>query len=231
MPPQRFSSYTSKKIKKTLRNKKQDSIIYSVTNFKLPLPTTLTLSIIKQTSIDACFVQPYIQSNYDTIVSQFNSDFAKICIDLIAYNLKFIKEQDIINNHKDYARNKIPRNSTTNVYGINNTKQVFSENYSEFRTQIMNLLKNNMSYLVPPQDTPSYKLFVKHFLNEGNTLVDNKNNIYKLPITVDKIKYERAFLSLVNTFCKIRDDEKYLEPLFNNLQKLINNENVNIQNQ
>lgn len=186
---------------------------------EIPLPRTLSLSVLANGEISGYFSTPYVFSITD------QKDILLSSLRLIIFNLTFLRSQELIGlEPKNYVASTNAKTKVGLVRNLSHKSYYFSTEYSSFRNQIMDLLKNNMSFIAPPtSDLPENirGIYQKAFIDKKETLDKNVYNLYNNCNDEEKTHIQKVFSTLIYEYCKIRDKENYLETLFNELKSII----------
>jgi len=226
-----FDSYTDKQTKKSVYTIKKEVGKQSILYKNLSVPIIVSLGTYIKKHGDANFFSPYVRLSDGTITPTIYKEHADTCLTLAEYNLSFLLEKDIIKNKEQYYNKAIRYLLQNYVHGIDNQIGSFSTDYDNFKKQILNLIKDNLAYIVPSENTLSYKTYIKTFGESDNIIEKNNKSIYKNLTKEGKSKAERIFIKLSTLITKIQRDEKYLEPLFNDIQSISKENDITIQNQ
>ena len=200
---------------------------------KVALPKTLSLTILSSGEILGYLTIPYIMANENSLNETKQREIILSSLSLIIFNIQFLRANKLISlEPKNYVAS---RNALKSDYGYvhNLSKAIFcfSDEYPAFRKQIMDLLKNNMSFIRPTEnDLPENisKIYREVFLNKNETIPENEFSFYNLASEDQKLHIQKIFSTLVYEYCKIRDNEQYLKPLYSEIRTLIKSPSIQI---
>lgn len=221
-----YISYTDRNTERSVSKLKVEAKNKSIIRKKLTLPTIVSLGTYVKKTGNANFFLPYIKNDTESDNANLYIDQANASFSIVNFNLSFLEESDLINNHENYYNNVLRTQIKPYVYGLDNKIGKFANTYQDFENQILNIIKDNISFIVPNENTIAFKVCLKNC--NDTEIINNSKSIYNILNKEKQLKCERIFLNLVNLYCKIRDNENFLETLFNDIQKLTNETTLNV---
>ena len=212
-----YVSYTDRNTENSVSRLKVESKNKAIIKKLLTLPTIVSLGTYSKSFGDANFFSPYIKNDTDSDNTHLYIDRASASLNIIASNLSFIEELNMINNYENYFNKSLRKHIKAYIYGVDNKIGKFADDYDSFKNQILNVLKDNIAFIVPNKDTLVYKAVAKSCSED---FLDNSKSVYDSLDKKQKMQCERLFLKVANLYTKIFKNEKNLDTLYNDIKKL-----------
>ena len=223
-----YISYTDRVTENSVSRIKVESKNKAILKKNIPLPTVVSLGTHIKKFGNANFFSPYLKNDTNSENKNIYLNQADVSLIIVNYNISFIEETNIINNQERFYNKALRDQIKTYIYGLDNKIGKFTDNYEDFENQILNLIKNNLEFILPDEHTTAYKVFAKNC--DINEIISDKNKtIYKTLKKDKQIKCERMFLKLANLYLKISSKQKNLDTLFNDIQNLFKQHTVEIR--
>ena len=215
-------SYTYKKTENSITRLKKDAKSNSIIYTPLNLPIIISLGTYIKKKGDANFFSPYLRIDNEMAYEKIKETQAMATLSIIAFNLSFLKEENLLLNESNYYNKELRSQIKDHIYGIDNKFGKFACEYEQFKTQILNVIKSNILFIIPDVNTLAYKVYIKTF--KENAFTKHNDNIYNFLNKESKIKCEKLFIKLATFYYKLLNNEIDLTPLFKDIQILINAE-------